>query len=274
MAFSRKFSSRRKTYKKRVYKRKSYAPKRKMSSVKKLVRREIARNVEDKNSQLFVTTNRLYIPGNASFPTNNIFPVCVEPTAIVIPQGTGQGQRIGNKIKIKKFHFKGTLCPGVYDATFNVQPVPMQLKMWIFYDKKNPTEVPNPTVSNDFFQNGSSSSGFSNDLIDMWRPVNSDRYRVLASRVFKLGAASNTGTGSSATLQYTANNDFKYNCNFSFDLAKYMPKIVQFEDTSTVPSSRGLYCMFQYVSATGSIIGTTQYCVESQWMLDCVYEDA
>jgi len=274
MPYSRKFSSRRKTYKKRAYKRKSYAPKRKMSYVKKVVRREIARNVEDKNSQLFVTTNRLYVPGNASFPTNNIFPVCIEPTAIVIPQGTGQGNRIGNRIKIKKFQFKGTLVPQPYDATFNPQPLPVQVKMWIFYDKKFPTDVPNPTVSNDFFQNGSSATGFSNDLIDMWRPVNTDRYRILATKTFKLGPASNTGSGAVPTLQNLANNDFKYNVNFSFELAKHMPKVTIFEDGGIEPTTRGTYCMIQYVSATGSGMPVTSYAVESQWMLNCVYEDA
>lgn len=268
---------RRKTYRrkapKKTYKRKSYAAKRK-SPLKKLIQREISRNIEDKNSQLFVTTNRLYVPGNASFPTNNIFPVCIDPTAIVIPQGGGQGQRIGNKIKLKKFEFKGTLVPQPYDGTFNNQPVPVQVKMWIFYDKQNPTDVPNPTISNDFFQNGSSVSGFSNDLIDMWRPVNTDRYRILASKTFKLGAAQNTGTGAVPSSQNFANNDFKYNVNFSFDLLKHMPKMIQYQDTAVLPTTRGTYCMIQYVSATGSQISTSQYVVESQWMLNCVYEDA
>ena len=117
-----------------------------------MIRKEIARNVEDKNSQLFVTNNLLYVPGGASFPTYNIFPVGIEPSAITIPQGTGQGDRIGNRIKTKKLMFKRTLVPLPYDGTFNPVPQPVQVKMWIFYDKTNPTDIPNPTVSNDFFR--------------------------------------------------------------------------------------------------------------------------
>ena len=273
MAYRKSYRSKNRKGYKRTYKRRSYAPKRRIS-LKRLVRQEIARNIENKNSQLFITDNRLYIPGNASFPINNIFPVGVDPTALVITQGAGQGQRIGNRIKTKKLIFKGTLAPGIYDATFNSQPIPVQVKMWIFYDKKNPNDIPNPTASNDFFQNGSTVAGFANDLIDMWRPVNSDRYAVLASKTFKLGPAANTGTGNLAAFQFVANNDFKYNVNFSFDLTKHYPKYVVFEDTGTVPSTRGLFCMIQYVSATGNQIATTQYCVNSQWMLDYTYEDA
>lgn len=143
----RKFAKkRRSTFKRRVAKRRVA----KRPALKRMIRREIARNVENKRAQYYNYDKRLYATGNVSFPTDNIFPVCVDPNAIVINQGVGQGQRVGNSIKTKKLVFKGTIVPFPYDATFNPQPLPMQGKMYIFYDKTEPTDVPNPQAASDF----------------------------------------------------------------------------------------------------------------------------
>jgi len=256
---------------KKTYKRKSY---KKAMPIKKMIRREIARNVENKTSQFYNYDVRLYVAGNVSFPTDNIFPVGVDPTSLVIPPGTGQGNRIGNTIKTKKLMFRGSICPRPQDATFNPSPQPSQLKMYIFYDKTDPNAVPNPQAANDFFQNGNSSKGFQNDLVDMWSPVNTDRYRVLATKTFKIGHASSDGTGANASNQFFANNDFKYNCNFSFNLTKHYPQMVKFNDGSTVPTTRGLFCMIQYVAASGFAYTTSFYSYQLQYMLDYQYEDA
>jgi len=270
---------RRKTYRrkapKRVYKRKSYAPKRKAAPLKAMIRREIARNVENKTQQYYNFQRVLEVPSTgAAFTTANIFPVGVDPSSLVISQGAGQGQRIGNKIKTKKLTFKGTFNPTSYDAITNPNPQPNQIKMWIFYDKTDVTAVPTPLSSNDFFQDGSTSRSFSSDLADMWSPVNTDRYRVLATKTFKLGFASGNGTGAAAIQQFFANNDFKLNCNFSFDLTKHYPQMVNFQDTTAVPTTRGLFCMVEYVLASGAPIGTGSRAVNMQYVIDYHYEDA
>ena len=267
---------RRKTYRrkapKRTYKRKSYAPKRRMASVKKVVQREIARNVENKTVQHYDYDQRLYAVNNVSFVTDNIWPVCPDPSALIVNQGVTQSQRTGNQIKTKKLIFKGTLLPLPYDSTFNAAPQPVQGTIWIFYDKKNPTDVPTSVTTN-FFQFGAASKGFQNDLTDNWSPVNTDRYRVVAKKHFKLGFANYDNNVPAAQMQF-ANNDFKLNCNFSFDLTKHYPKFVKFEDNSTVPTTRGLFCMVTYALANGGAVPSTSYMVGAQWMLDYQFEDA
>jgi len=268
---------RKKTYRrkasKRTYKRKSYSNK-VAKPLKMAIRREIARNVENKQAQYYNYETRLYIPGNANFTNDNIFPVGVDPGSLVISQGTGQGQRIGNEIKTKRLMFKGTISPLPHNSTFNTNPQPCQLKMYIFYQKDIPTAVPNPIAGPGFFQNGSVAKGFQNDLVDMWSPVNTDVYRVLATKTFKIGFANNAGTGASQPFQEFANNDFKLNANFSFDLTKHYPQRVKFNDNTTVPTTRGLFCMVQYVAASGGNISNTQYMYKLQYMLDYQYEDA
>jgi len=272
MAYSRKNSMRRKAPK-RTYKRKSYA-KKVAKPLKMAIRREIARNVENKQAQYYNYDTRLYAPGNANFPNDNIFPVGVDPGSLVISQGTGQGQRIGNEIKTKKLVFKGTIVPQAYNATFNAAPMPTQAKIWIFYQKDAPTTVPNPMAGPGFFQNGSVTKGFQNNLVDMWSPVNSDAYRVLATKTVKLGYAGYDGLGAENQFQFYQNNDFKMNVNFSFDLTKHYPQRVKFNDNTTVPTTRGLFCMIQYVLANGFAVPTTAYMLKLQYMLDYQYEDA
>lgn len=241
-------------------------------NLKKIIQKEIAKTAESKMVQYYNYSRDLVTPvDSGTFVTNNIFPVGVDPSSITIPQGVGQGNRLGNAVTTRKLMFKGTFCPKAYDINFNALPIPVQLKMWIFYDKRTPIDVPSP-MSN-FFQLGNATKGFQSDLVDMWSPVNRDIYTVLATRNFKLGCANNSGTGGLAAYQYFSNNDFSLNCNFSIDLTKHYIKTLKFNDASSVPTTRGLFCMVTYAAASGGLfpLGTTA--VNLQYMLSYEFDD-
>ena len=148
--------------------------------------------------------------------------------------------------------------------------------MFIFYERANPTTTPAPT--NDFFQDGSSSSGFNNDLTDLWRPVNSDKYRVMATKTFKIGYSQYAGTAQNTAnqgaYQANSNNDFKLNANFSFNLTKLYPQMVKFNDNLTETTSRQLFCLFFYAGADGQPLPSASVSLGVQYMQDFVYEDA
>jgi len=242
--------------------------------LKKLVRREIARNVENKTKQSYVITKTI-VPSSSVNAQDNV--IELGPTVgLVIEQGVGQGQRIGNRIKTKKLVWKGTMVPTPYNATTNGIPVPQQVKIWIFYDRTDPNAEPQPATN--FFQDGNSSRGFLNDLADLWAPINTDRYRILASKTFKIGYADYSGqtTNAAATSgnQYFANNDFKLNANFSFNLTKHYPKNVRFDDNNGVPTTRGLFAMFHTVTADGTAFPSGSIPLGVQYVQNYVYEDA
>jgi len=254
---------------KRTYKKKAIVS----DTVKTYVKKVIDDNVETKCIQYYNYLRNLVTPiDSATFPTSNIFPLGIDPGSLSIPQGSGQGNRVGNSVTTRKLMFKGTFSCKTYDAILNNPPMPVQIKMWIFYDKRTPIDLPNP-LSN-FFQNGNTSKGFQSNLVDLWSPVNTDVYSVLATKTYKLGFASYTGSGPSATFQYYSNNDFNLNQNFSIDLTKHYLKTVRFNDATTVPTTRGLFCMITYCNANGSvsIFGTTA--VQLQYMLEYQYDDA
>lgn len=269
---------RRKTYRrkapKKAYKRKSYAPKRK-ASIKAVVKREIARNTENKTRQHYVEDYLLFGSGSTSQLDASIFPVTPFSGELQIDQGVGNGARIGNQIKTKRLTLKGTIVPLGFSGGTNPTPSPIQVKMWLFYDRREPTDIPTPAVLANFFQDNNAASTFKNDLVDLWAPVNTDRYRVLATRTFKLGAAIYDVTaGGAASQQYYANNDFKLNANFSIDLTKMVPNTVKFDDNNSDPTTRGLYCMCQVVRADGGIVTAGWTMARMSYMLNYTYEDA
>lgn len=248
---------------------------RKNGPIKRMIKRIIARDVENKTVQQIVNTRALSVPADAiGFDTFNV--ISLGPAAVSLPitQGTGQGNRVGNTIKTKKLSLKGVIYPLPYNLTTNAIMRPLQVRMWIFYDRANPTEFPAPAVGANFFQNGSSSVGPAGDLTDMYRPVNTDRYRVLEQRTFKLGYANYGGTVPGPDAQFFANNDFSLNQIFSFSLAKHYPKLVKFNDNNADPTTRHLYLLVEVVPAVGgSFVSATQP-ANIQWIQDYVYEDA
>jgi len=240
------------------------------TNLRQIVKREIARNVENKTAQQYSLNQNLYPSNSASFSYNTI-ELGINPN-MTINQGVGSSGRIGNEIKTKKLTWKGIIAPLPYDATYNNLPTPVVLKLWIFYDKTDPTAIPAP-LSN-FFQYGGTNKGFSNDLVDTIFPENTDRYRILTTRTFKLGFANYEGSGLNAAAQAFANNDFKFNQEFSIDLTKYYPQRVRFDENVGTPTTRGLFAQFTVVRADGAAMNAAVIPCNFQFVQDYVYEDA
>lgn len=258
----------------RVYKKRAAAKK---TTIKRIVKREIARNVENKTFQVF-DDNFDVLPSNSPGFDANIIPVTPFSGAyLTISQGLGQGQRIGNKIKVKKLTFKAIVYPKAYNASTNPTPAPVQIKFWFFYDKEEPQSVPTPMGSGDFLQFGNTSLPLGNRLFDHMAPVNTDRYRVLTTRTVKVGYAEYGGTGATGSLPLQgnqSNNDFKLNARVSVDLMPYIVKEVTFRDAATAPTTRGVFMMCQAVYANGAAMASTTIPAEMNWMQDIEFEDA
>lgn len=259
----------------RVAKAKRGAGKRRAGvAMRRLIQQEIAREVENKDTQYYNLSKDLVGVASATFQDNviQLGPNNNGTESLVIQQGVGVNSRVGNKIKTKYLMMKGTIVPLPYNATTNTAPAPLMVKMVVFYDRTNPTQEPQPATN--MFQQQGANAGFFNDLTDLWRPYNTDRYRILTTRSFKLGYANNGGTGAQAGFQNLANNDFKMVANFKINLTKYYPKHVKYDDNAQEPTTRGLWCLFYYVAASGNIIPGTQVMANVQWMVEYKYEDA
>lgn len=272
MALRKKYPNRRLPYKARTRKTNA-ARKRTTTGLKKMVRREIARNIENKNTQ-YLGTSKDIIPSNSPGFDGNIFPVTPHGSYLQINWGNTPSSRVGNKIKIKNLKMGGVIFPLSYNSVSNVTPCPCQVKVWFFYDKTDGTAIPTPQGSADFLQYGSSSLALQNNLFDHSMPINTDRYRVLTTRTFKVGYSTYLGTGAQPQQGNFSNNDFKLNTKFNINLTKYCIKNLTYRDNVSTPTQRGIYCMFQPIYANGNPMSASTIPVRAEFMLDCTYEDA
>lgn len=275
-----KFMRKNRSWKKRYGTKRVYPKQRTIRSpgLRSAVKSMISRMAENKKAH--IVTIGLDLQGTATaatFDNTNIIALGCQTGAYEIEQGVGMSQRIGNKITVKRATIKGTIVANGYNATTNPTPKPVQIKMVLFYNKEEPNVKPTPAQDADFYDFENTTTGFRNDLIDMWDSYNTEKYRIVKTKTFKIGWASSdqftVGSGTQGTLNMP-NNDFKLNANFKIDYTKYLPKTMVFKDNNINSTSKQLYCMWIPCSADGSFIfsGVTRANVCYSCQLQ--YEDA
>lgn len=274
MAYKRKTYKRRAAPKRRVYKRK--ATKARTSMVRKVVKRMLAVREEPKTYAILNNSRNLYTSSSSSlnFDFNNIGSCAWGAGAVQISQGTGQGARIGNLVRLKKMTFKGSIYPLGYNASTNPAVGPNMYRMILFRERDQPTSQPSIIASGDIFQYGNTTSGLQDDPVDTWLSINKDKYQVVADRRMKIGYASSNGTGNSTASSYYNNNDFKMLYNFSFDVTKHLPKITKFNDNNSTPMTSNLYYAVWYTPPDGSGNGANRICAQMQYVVEATYTDA
>lgn len=243
-------------------------------AVARIARREISRAAEDKTTRT-QSAGRLqnYPPAGTSFDSKNI----IDTSVILrnIQHGTQQGNRIGNKIKLKRFLMRATLFTNPGYAK------PVIVKMFIISDKLNPTNVTALNIMDacdntqfqpggTFFENGTTTSGMTGGFGDLQMDVNTDRFTVHKTRVFKVGGAS------SPTTTPAANNDFKIVQHFKVNLLKYMPKVVKYQDALTNSwYTRKVFIVFAVINADDVANNVTPTDMASiSYCLNVKFEDA
>lgn len=249
---------------------KKRAPKSK-KALTKLVRSVVRRQTETKTVQIYDAQNSVY-PSNSAGYAASIIPLTPFAGYLAITQGTGQGQRIGNTIQLMQVKLSFVLTPNAYDVVTNATPTPIDVIMWMFYDKENPAAL--PVQGADFLQFGNTSAPLLNTLTDEMAPVNTDRYVLIKRRVFKVGYAVAGGTGINVARQSFANNDYKFAVKRSYNITKHCIKRVKFNDNNATPSTRGVYCIFQAVRPDGNTIAATQIPCNVGVIMTCSYKDA
>jgi len=219
------------------------------------IERVITRNEEKKTNNFYSNGNSIQGVAGGGWSTSPI-PICPNSTGFQIPQGTGQGQRIGNQIKVKKMILKVILQANPYNLTTNPTPQPFQCRMILMKDKLGPTSTPT-NLTTELFNSSSTSIGPTNDLVDMLLPINKDRYQIYFDEVIKVGPQFYTGSGQNANYGSGSNNDFLLNPLIEVDCTKFIPSKVQFDDTSSNPTSHGLWLLFIPANSDGTAILST-----------------
>lgn len=242
--------------------------------VRKVVRNEAETKVISKRGTKQLTTLQLGADqGDVNVNSMILTPVTagsVEQTTIggtAISNGTGDGQRIGTKVRAKKVMLNIALSCNPYNATTNAFPCPYYVRMYFYKIKLNGNTLQTTGAVNgptgNFFQDGTSQTGFIGTLADMNMKINSDRYTYLGHKTFKLGSAS-YNAGGSDLYEYHANNDYKLNVLRKINITKYCPKVFQWDDAGNI-ITHYTHCIFQVVPATGTNPFLDQLPVQLIW---------
>lgn len=218
-------------------------------SVKAYVQRSIGRNEETKcQSFSDITTLLTYAAVGNTLRTLDFNSVIG-----LITSGTGEGNRVGTKVKVSNLQLKGWLSVGT-----NFTTAPVVVKMFVGKLKQALTNPNASTLYSRFYQAGSSSSPPQNNYFDMLRIPNKDLFTIYAQRTFKLGLAALGNT--------TSNNDFKMLTPFSVNLNKHINNLI-FDDSVAAPTNFAAYVWFVCVFADGS---TTPLTVPP--LVNCCYD--
>lgn len=203
-------------------------------AVKSFVARALNRHSENKSVAPITNTGFPVVPMNLG-TTGSILNL---HNVWTTSQGSGEADRIGNHITPKSWMLRGF----VYS---NSGGIPCYVKMWVLKLKSG---FEAPTTFNDFFDLGNANTNPTGQLLDITRPVNTERYTIYTSRIIKVGGAS--------TGAFIANNDFKLSVPISINLLKYQKHVLKYNDnSSSSPLNSGLYLAFNIAPVDGSVYG-------------------
>jgi len=249
---------------KRVYKSKKL-------NLVQTIKRVISKSAEVKMQSY---TGQLQVQTYGANPLMDTIPL--SPTTAIngvnIIQGTGQGDRIGDRISTKKCVMRMTAFPYPYSTVSNLSPKPQDVILW-FGRLKYTTLPPTSTDFGKFFQNGDNAIAPSSTLTDILQPINKDLFTVVKCIRFKLGFASYNGSGTSVNQQGFSNNDYKFNFIRNINLTKLMAKQYRFNDSGSVPTNSALYMWCESLPADGSLPAATTLPMQLDYVLDYNFTD-
>nr|WAE42394.1 MAG: capsid protein [Cressdnaviricota sp.] len=206
--------------------------------------------------------------GNYASTTPNINQLQITPNTVtlLINQGTGAGDRLGDTIKIKKVTLRAVIVPNEYNITTNNLPEPQEVRVWV---ARNKTSAQALLPVSTMFEYGDTNVSPLGTLADMMTPINKESWTVYKDKVFKVGKEQQGTTP--AALAYF-NNDFKYNVKFKWDITKSCPSIIRYNTsnaTSITSPISYLACMSASAAntsvATQSATCNIWYTVEVQF---------
>ena len=243
-------------------------------AVKAISDREIFKNAEVKAVSLAPAAVNIGAAGYASFATTNCYQL-TPGSNLSITQGVDQSSRIGNSIRPTKAIFHFALHALAYDVTVNPTPESTIVRMWFLRQKNSPSTSPSAgTWQSGFFQRGNTTADMDGTVGDLLQPINTDVYHVYGVKTYKMGFASNGGTGTDVAAQSYNNNDFHEFVEEHLDFLKWCPKTINYQDNTSTPTmSPSVNVVMEVLNADGSAMGSTKRPIRLTWSIEFEFID-
>jgi len=253
--------------KRTTYKSKRYAKRSSRRSTKRYPKRTLDRAIKQVVRRHMET--KCNQGTSAQINVNNI--IAADDCYFLYPsitQGTGQSERIGNKIQPVYFNVKLLIsCNDVKGII--ASPTPTYFDIYIFKLKQQNAYAGPPTSTDmtKFLQSDNTSISYTGDTLSGLRPVNDDLFTLVTKRRCVLSNMTN----STATLNIGA--PVMPARTYSFNLTKHVKKTIIFDDNNGLMSNDNMFIAVGSSQMDGTSTGeslTGRY----HLMVEMKYKDA
>jgi len=226
------------------------------AEISRIVSRQVARTEEVKVAN-YTTGNACGSYNYTGFASNQIQMLSPYQTRLNIGQGTGQADRVGNTIHVKRGHCRLLFTVAPYDVTTNPLPQPVFILYYIF--SKKLSSVEGSSLAN-FFETGNSSASPTGTAQDLLYDVDTDVYTVFKKGMVKLGYSAFVGTpGGVVGSGYFSNNDSDLSAVIDIDYTNFLKKKIDFLDTTNNSTGDTVEIAFWTINQNGSATSTAVY---------------
>lgn len=246
-----KFSSSRKGLRKTQRKR-TAKPSR---AVKSYVKSIVLRNIETKMNDVEQTGKAIL----GVISNNEVYTLLPS-----LSMGTGESNRIGNKVNCKSLTLRMSLY--CYNQA-NTTP-PVYFDIYIFKSKNKNVGAGQPTSADMamFLEDGNSSKQYVGTSLDGMRYLNNDMFTLCKHKRIVLYNPYQAGISSTASI-----NPHKY---LSFNLTKYIKNSWCFNDTTNTIENDNLYICVGATLTSGATLPINSFFGDYSYLIQAKYKDA
>jgi len=262
------------TTRKRVYRRKPKNSKPTTKMVKSIVKKEMAKDIENKESAY--TNSGI---GFFQLGVNTIISSYAVSLIPNVPVGTSLDNRIGLSVTTKRLLLKGFMRLNSSGASGDNPFVPGQYNVRMFIGRlKQSFSGPLTSDFNKLLRTGSAILPFNaSDGLSLCRSVNRDNWTIYYDKIHKIGVSQPSNNSATFNvLSGISNNDYKLSKLITIDCTKWIAKKLKYNTASDVtPTNTGLYIFGGVVDSLASDTILSQGPpVVMEYDVEYLYEDA
>lgn len=168
----------------------------------------------------------------------------------IVPTGTGEGSKVGNKIHPKSLILKYFLNALPTDDAGGTNPfkgVPFRVRVLVFRHKYSIDDFSQTNL----LQLGNTNIGFGSNIDNFFRPYNKDEYTVVYSKSIKMAAVKHVAANGTITTENVPNGSL----SFYSGMARIpLPKVLRYNDGIDVPSNAGYFMAVCLCNEDGSVV--------------------
>lgn len=207
----------------------------------KLINKAIMRSLETKERQ--VTRGEATAdPVNQQITDLDVYDILPQ-----IAQGSGEGSRIGNRVRPVSMIVKVQLY--CYNLGATIPPTYFDVYLFKLKSHNQSDGLPTLFDMQAFLQDGNTAKSYSGAALDGLRPVNTDKFTVVARRrVMLFNPFNTTGQLSSTAVLNPA-------MTLYFDVTKHLKKTLIYNDNTALAENDSLFIAVGATMVNGVVIG-------------------